>query len=70
MENISELKQRLRAVTQTRQICNATYLLATSRMKRSLQNIGYNLTYMRKLRSSIRDIIAKTRSNELTDPFL
>ena len=70
MENISELKQRLRAVTQTRQICNATYLLATSRMKRSLQNIGHNLSYMQKLRSSMRDIIVKTRNNEVTDPFL
>ena len=70
MENISELKQRLRAVSQTRQICNATYLLATSRMKRSLQNIDYNLTYIKKLRSSIRDIIAKTYNNEVSDPFL
>ena len=70
MESISELKQRLHAVTQTRQICNATYLLATSRVKQSMQNIDFNLSYMQKLRSCIRDIILKTKNNEVTDPFL
>ena len=47
MENISELKQHLHAVTQTRQISNAMYLLSTSRIRKSMQNIDYNLTYMR-----------------------
>ena len=53
MENISELKQHLHAVTQTRQISNAMYLLSTSRIRKSMQNIDYNLTYMRKLRATI-----------------
>ena len=70
MENISELKQRLNAVTQTRQITNAMYLLATSRMKHSMQNIDYNLSYMRKLRFAIRDIVSKTKHNALSDPFI
>ena len=53
MENISELKQHLNAIEQTRQISNAMYLLSTSRMKQSMQNIDYNLAYMRKLRATI-----------------
>ena len=43
MENISELKQHLNAIEQTRQISNAMYLLSTSRMKQSMQNNDYNL---------------------------
>lgn len=70
MENISELKQHLYAVEQTRQISNAMYLLATSRMKKSMQNIEYNLKYMNRLRSTIKDIISKTKHNMLTDPFI
>ena len=70
MENISELKQHLHAVEQTRQISNAMYLLSTSRMKKSMQNIEYNLSYMRRLRSTMKDIISKTKHNMLTDPFI
>lgn len=70
MENISELKQHLRAIEQTRQISNAMYLLSTSQMKKSMQNIDYNLNYMRKLRATIKDIISKTKHNMLTDPFI
>ena len=70
MENISELKQHLNAIEQTRQISNAMYLLSISRMKQSMQNIDYNLAYMRKLRATIKDIISKTKHNSLTDPFI
>ena len=70
MENISELKQHLHAIEQTRQISNAMYLLSTSRMKKSMQSIDYNLDYMHKLRATIKDIISKTKHNMLTDPFI
>ena len=70
MENISELKQHLHAVTQTRQISDAMYLLSTSRIRKSMQNIDYNLTYMRKLRATMKDIVSKTKHNSLSDPFI
>ena len=70
MENISELKQHLRAIEQTRQISNAMYLLSTSRMKKSMQHIDYNLEYIRRLRATVKDIISKTKHNMLSDPFL
>lgn len=70
MENISELKQHLSAVKQTGQISNAMYLLSSSRMRKSMRHIDYNLTYMRRLRATIKDIVSKTKHNSLTDPFL
>lgn len=70
MENISELKQHLHAVEQTRQISNAMYLLSTSRMKKSMRNIEYNLTYMRRLRATMKDIISKTKRSMLSNPYI
>ena len=70
MENISELKQHLHAVEQTRQISNAMYLLSTSRMKKSMRNIEYNLTYMRRLRATMKDIISKTKHSMLSNPYI
>ena len=68
MENISELKQHLHAVTQTRQISNAMYLLSTSRIRKSMQNIDYNLTYMRKLRATMKDIVSKNKAQLFKRP--
>lgn len=70
MENISELKQHLHAIEQTRQISNAMYLLSTSRMKKSMQHIDYNLTYLRRLRATMKDIVSRTKRNMLSDPFI
>ena len=35
-----------------------------------MQNIDYNLTYMRKLRATMKDIVSKTKHNSLSDPFI
>lgn len=70
MNNISELKQHLRAVEQTRQITNAMYLLSTARMKQAMQNIDFNLTYLQRLRSTMKDIISKTRRSAIHDHFI
>lgn len=70
MSNISELKNRLNAIKQTRQITGAMYLLSTSRMKKSMQNIDFNLTYMHKLRSTMKDILSKAESNDMHNRFI
>lgn len=70
MKNISELRQHLHAVEQTRQITNAMYLLSTSRMKKAMQNIDYNLTYMRRLRATMKDILSKTKRNAITNKYI
>ena len=69
MSNMSELKSRLRAITQTRQITGAMYLLSTSRMKKAMQNIDYNIAYMHELRATMKDIIQKASANEISNRF-
>ncbi len=70
MSNLSELKSRLNAIKQTRQITGAMYLLSTSRMKKAMQNIDYNIAYMHKLRSTMKDIISKATQNEMHNRFI
>lgn len=70
MKNLSELKQHLNAVEQTRQITNAMYLLSTSRMKKSMQNINFNLMYLKRLRATMKDILSKSKRNDVTNPFI
>lgn len=70
MSNISELKGRLNAIKQTRQITGAMYLLSTSRMKKSMQNMDFNIAYMHKLRSTMKDILSKAKHNDLHNRFI
>lgn len=70
MSTANEIKQHLKAVEQTRKITNAMYLLSTSRMKKAMQSIDFNLLYLDRLRSTIKDILSKTKDNNLTDKFI
>ncbi len=70
MSNANEIKQHLKAVEQTRKITNAMYLLSTSQMKKAMQSIDFNLLYLERLRSTIRDILSKTKNNNLTNKFI
>lgn len=70
MSNLSELRQHLYAIEQTRQITNAMYLLSTSRMKKAMQNIDFNILYMKRLRSTVKDILSKTKHNEIHNRFI
>lgn len=70
MNNTNEIKQRLKAVSETRQITNAMYLLSSSRMKKAMQNIDFNLFYMKRLRATIKDILSKAKRNNIHDKFL
>lgn len=69
-DNLNEIKQHLRAVGDTRQITNAMYLLSTSRMKKAMQSIDFNLLYMKRLRGTIKDILSKTKRSALTNDFI
>ncbi len=66
----SELKLRLEAVKQTRQITNAMYLLSASLTKKAMQNIDFNLSYLQKLRSTMRDILFRTKENDIKNRFI
>lgn len=70
MSNANEIKQHLKAVEQTRQITNAMYLLSTSRMKKAMQHVDFNLFYLKRLRATIKDILSKTKNNDLSNRFI
>lgn len=70
MNNTNEIKQRLKAVSETRQITNAMYLLSSSRMKKAMQNIDFNIFYMKRLRATIKDILSKAKRNNIHDKFI
>lgn len=70
MSNVNEIKQHLKAVEQTRQITNAMYLLSTSRMKKAMQHVDFNLFYLKRLRATIKDVLSKTKNNDLTNRFI
>lgn len=70
MANLTELRQHLHAVEQTRQITNAMYLISAARMKNAMQNIDYNLMYMRRLRATMKDILSKTKRSEIHNRFI
>lgn len=70
MNNINELKQRLQAVKETKQITNAMYLLSTAKMRQVMQSVDYNLTYLRRLRATMKDIIANTRRSAIHGHFI
>ena len=70
MANLNELRQHLHAVEQTRQITNAMYLISAARMKKAMQNIDFNLMYMKRLRSTMKDILSKTKRNSIHNRFI
>ena len=69
MSRANEIKQHLKGVEQTRQITNAMYLLSTSRMKKSMENIDFNLLYLKNLRTAINNVITTAANNNLRNKF-
>ncbi len=70
MSTTNEIKQHLKAVEQTRQITNAMYLLSTSRMKKAMQHVDFNLFYLKRLRTTIKDVLSKTKNNDLRNRYI
>ncbi len=70
MSTAGEIKRRLKAVEQTRQITNAMYLLSTSRMKKAMQHIEFNLLHLKKLRSTIKDVLVQSSFSDLHDKYI
>ena len=62
MATQNEIKTHIRAIEQTRQITNAMYLLSASKMKSTIKRADYNVRYMQRLRSTMKDIIIHTDS--------
>ncbi len=69
MSNANEIKQHLKAVQETRQITNAMYLLSTSRMKKAMENIDFNLLYMKRLRATINDVLLTANESGIRNKY-
>lgn len=60
MSNLGEIKGHIGAIEQTRQITNAMYLISASKMRSTIKKIDYNVKYMARLRSTMKDILLHT----------
>ncbi len=68
MSDIHDIKRRLAAVAQTRQITNAMYLLSSTRMKREAKRAEYAKEYFHRIRATVKDIMQKSQG--ITHPYL
>lgn len=68
MKSMNDIKHHLNAVVQTRQITNAMYLLSASLTRKMLDQIQYNLFYMRRIRAAVREIFEN--SSAAQHPYL
>lgn len=68
MSGTSEIRRHIRAVENTRQLTNAMYLLSTARMKKAIQRVNYTGEYYRRVRATVKDILAK--SSGVHHPYL
>ena len=68
MAEIHEIKHRLAAVAQTRQITNAMYLISSTRMKHEMRRVEYSKEYFGRARATVKDILEKSR--DINHPYL
>ncbi len=66
--NISEIREHIKAVRETRQITNAMYLLSASHMKKTLPQVEYTREYFHRIRAAVKDIL--THSPGIEHPYL
>lgn len=68
MMNMTEIKNRITSIEQTRKITKAMHLISTVKMRKALERYEQNATYIERLRSGIKDIIL--HSTDIHNPFL
>ncbi len=70
MSTAGEIKRRLASVTQTKQITNAMYLLSVSRLKRSMETIDYEKSYVETLRRTMGDVLKVTKGADIHNDYM
>ena len=68
MENVSEIRHHIGAVSETRKITNAMEMVSSARMKKFARHIPYNQVYFEKLQSTMKDILKS--SGNISHPYL
>lgn len=64
MISVTDIKHRIKVVTQTRQVTRAMYLIASAKMKKSLERYNANDVYFKRVRQTIKYIIAHSGDEE------
>lgn len=68
MQNLSDIKNRIKSVSETEQITKAMQLISVAKMRRANERFKNNLAYFQKVRQTIKDILIHT--NDISHPFL
>lgn len=68
MQNLTDIKHRIKSIEDTRQITKAMKLISISKMRKAMERYQNNLTYFQKVRYTIKDILIHTK--DITHPFL
>lgn len=68
MANISDIKHRIKGISDTKQITKAMELISIAKMRKAIIRYENNLTYFQKVRHTIKDIL--THSKDLKHPYL
>ena len=68
MENVSEIRHHISAVSETRKITNAMQMVSSARMKKFARYIPYNEVYFQKLQSTMKDILMSSAG--ISHPYL
>lgn len=66
--NITEIKNRISSIEQTRKITKAMHLISTVKMRKALTKLETNATYLDSLRMTIKDILV--HSGNIEHPFI
>lgn len=68
MQNIVDIKNRIRSVRDTAKITKAMQLISVSKMRKADEKYEQNSKYYRSIKSTIKDILADT--GEIDHPYL
>lgn len=64
MLSMSDIKQRLKSINETKQITKAMHLISSAKVKKAMQRYESNKSYQEKVRYTIKDILKHSESIE------
>lgn len=62
MYGLSEIKHRIKGISETKQITSAMEMISISKMRKSLARYEANQQYFNQIRATIKDIITRTKN--------
>ncbi|MDR2519592.1 MAG: ATP synthase F1 subunit gamma [Eubacteriaceae bacterium] len=70
MQSLTEIKNRLKAVEETRKITNTMKLVSTSRIKKVVKSLEYNKNYFDYMSGVMSDIVSSIGAASIDHPYL